>query len=75
MVDVTWDVCTVVVNICFNRGVELHDLFHEFRKRRGMGTANPETKLSQHLSRLAHEPLFQVFLYVCKAYKSLKIGR
>ena len=41
-----------------------------FREGRGTGTAKLEAKLVQQLTRIAHEPLFQVFLDVRKVYDS-----
>ena len=51
----------------------LHDTLHGSREGRGTGTATSimETKLEQQLAGLAHEPLFQVFLGVRKAYDLL----
>ena len=75
IVDVAWKLCAAVVNFCLKRSVELHDSLHGFREGRGTGAANLEAKLAQHLAGLAHKPLFQVFLDVHKAYKSLDRGR
>ena len=41
----------------------------------GTGTATIEAKLAQQLSGLAHEPLFLIFLFVCKANNSLERGK
>ena len=61
----------MVVNCRLKRSVVLHDTFHGFRTGRGTGTAMLEANLAQHLARLAHKPIFQVFLDVRKAYNSL----
>ena len=52
----------------------MHDKLHGFREGRGMDTSTLEANLDQQLGRLAHEPLFQVLLDVCKAYDSLDMG-
>ena len=39
-----------------------------------MGAATFGANLAQQLARLAHEPLFQVFLDIPKAYDSLDRG-
>ena len=39
-----------------------------------MGKAALEAKLAQQLAGFSHEPLFQVFLDVRKAYDSLESG-
>ena len=44
-----------------------YDTLHGFIEGGG-GAANLEAKLAQHLAGIAHKPLFQVFLDVCKAY-------
>ena len=54
--------------------VTLHDGLHGFRKGRGTGTATTEGKLEQKLAGIVHEPLFQVFIDMQKAYESLDRG-
>ena len=71
LVEVEWNICATVVNFWLRRGVVLHNALHGFRGGRRTGTATLEDKLSQQLAGLAHEPLFQVFLYIRKAYDSL----
>ena len=53
----------------------LHDAMPGFRAGRGTGIATLEAKLFQKLAGVSHKPLFQVFLYVRKAYDSLDRGR
>ena len=53
----------------------LHDTLHGFRAGRGTVTATLESKLEQKLGGIAHEPLFQVFLNVRKAYGILDGGK
>ena len=66
-----WEVCAVVANFRFQGIVVLHDVLHGFREECWAGTATLEAKLIKHLARLAHDPLFRVFLYVCKVYDFL----
>ena len=54
--------------------VTLHNTLHGFRAGRGTGTATLEAKLVQQLVGIVHEPLFQIFLDVRKAYDSLDRG-
>ena len=70
IVEVLWKVCSVVVNCQLKRSVVLHDALHGFREGIGTGTETLDAKLAQHLARLAHKPLFRVFLYVRKVYDS-----
>ena len=57
------------------RNVALNNALRGFREGRGAGTAPLGAKLAQHLERLAHDPLLQVLMDVCKAYESLDRGR
>ena len=52
----------------------LHDSLHGFRVDWGRGMEILEEILDQQLVGLVHEPLFQVFLDVRKAYDSLDRG-
>ena len=61
----------MVLNLILKRGMELHDSFNRFGKRQVTRTVILEDNLAQHLARLAHESLFQVFMDVRKAYDSL----
>ena len=57
-----------IVNSRIQSSIVLHDALHGFRKGRGTGTAIIEAKLEQQLAGIVHEPLFQVFIHVRKAY-------
>ena len=56
------------LNLRLKRGVDLCDSLYRFWEILGVGTATLEANLAQQLARLAHEPLFQVFLDVQRAY-------
>ena len=71
IVEVLCKVCSVVVNFSLKKSVVLYGALRGFREVRGAGAATSEAKLAQKLAILAHDPLFQVFLYVYKAYDSL----
>ena len=75
LVDVLWKVCVMVVNFRINSTVTLHDALRGLSSGRGTGTATLEEKLAQQLAGIAHEPLFQVFLDVRKAYDYPDRGR
>ena len=74
MVDNIWKVCKSIVSSQLRSFIVLHDILHGFRQGRGRGTAIMEAKLEQQLARIVHEPFFQVFLDVKKAYDSLDQG-
>ena len=57
------------------QSVTLHYKFRGFRTGRGAGIDTLGAKLGQQLVGLAHEPLFQVFLDIRKAYNSLYRGQ
>ena len=71
IVDVACKLCARVVNCWLKRGVVLPDTLYGFREGRGMGKANLGAKLAQHLTGIAHEPLFLFFFDIRKAYYSL----
>ena len=75
IVEVLRKVCSVVVNFRLKRSVVFHDALHGFREGQGIGTATLDAKLEQQLAGIAHEPLFQLLLDVCKAYDSMDRGR
>ena len=72
--EVVWKVCEEVVSCWLNRSVILHDKLHGLISGRVTGTENLEVNLVQDLAGLTHNPLFRVFLEVCKAYNSLDRG-
>ena len=75
LVEVLCKVRSVVVNFRLKRSAMLHDALHGFREGIGMGTVTLEANLDQKLAGITHEPLFQVFLYVWKAYDLLDWDR
>ena len=64
-----------MVNCSLKRSFIFNKALHGLREGQEMGTATLEAKLDQQLAGLAHEPLLQVFIDVCKAYASLDRGR
>ena len=75
IVEVVWKVFVTVVNRRIRRRVTPHSEIHGFREGRGIGKATLESELAQQLEGISHEPLFQVFLDMRKAYDSLERGR
>ena len=62
----------MVLNTRLKKGVDLHNELNRFWEVRGTGMETLEANLAHQLDVLYHEPLFQVFLYVRKAYDSLE---
>ena len=69
----TWKVCTSMVNCRLERRFVFHDALHRLIEGWGTGMSTLEANLYQQLAGLAHEPLFQVFLEISKAYDSLEM--
>ena len=65
------EVFATVVNCWLRQGIILHYALYGLRGGQGTGTATLDSKLSQQLAVLAHNPLFQLFLDIRKAYDSL----
>ena len=68
LVEAIWKVCTSIVNSRLRISIVLHDALYGLWQGRGTGTAIMEVKLEQQLSGIVNKPLFQVFIYVRKAY-------
>ena len=64
----------MIVNSQLQSTIVLHDTLHGFRLGRGTGLAVMEAKVEQKLAGMVHDPLFEVFIDVQKAYDSLDIG-
>ena len=62
---------SVVINYWLKMSAVLHNALYGSREGIGMETKTLEANLEQQLTGIVHEPLFQVFLYVHKAYDSL----
>ena len=71
LVEVLCKMCSVVVNCSLKRSVVLHNALHGFIEGRGTGKVTLEANLAHQMDNISHEPLFQVFLYLHKAYGSL----
>ena len=69
--ELMWKLCASIMNIRLRYTITLHGALNGFRSGRGTGTATLEASLAQKLAGICHEPPFQVFLDVQKAYNSL----
>ena len=63
-----------IVNSHLQSSIVLHGALRGFQQGRGKGTVIMEAKLDQQLVGVVHEPLFQFFIGVRKAYNSLDQG-
>ena len=74
LIEVICNVCASIVKNRLQSTTILHDVLHRFRQGRGTGTAIMEENMEHQLAGVIHEPLFQVFIDVQKAYKYLDRG-
>ena len=45
-----------------------HNVLHGFQENRGKGTTSLEANILQHLAEMCEEFLYEILLYICKAY-------
>ena len=57
----------MLIDTCLFAILQMHNVLHRFRARRGTGTAIMELKLAQDLVSIYQDPLFLVFLDFRKA--------
>ena len=75
LVEVICKICAYIINNQLRSSITLNDALHIFIQGRMTGTATLEVNLDQYLAGLCHDPLFQLFLDVCKVYDCLERGR
>ena len=59
----------MLIDTFLRASIQFHDVLHGFQDGRGMGMATMDLKLAQELACVDHNPLFQVFLDLRKAYR------
>ena len=75
LVEVTWKVVAVILNLRLTTGITFNNALHGFREGRGTGTATLEAKLLQKLAAMRDEVLYVIFLDLTKAYNALDRSR
>ena len=75
LVEVTWKVVAVILQLRLTAGIKFHNELHSFREGRGTGTASLEAKLLQQLAAMREEVLYVIFLNLTKAYDALDRSR
>ena len=73
LLETLYKVVETLVDTHLCASLQLHDVLHRFKDRRGTGTAIIELNLAQDLISVYRDPLFLVFLDLSKAYDT--IGR
>ena len=71
MLDTLQKVVGVLIDNRSRTSLQLHDVLHGFRDRRGTMTAIMELNLAQDISIIEQDPLFLIFLDLSKAYDTL----
>ena len=58
LLEVLWNVVTVIINLRFTSSIAFHDVLHGFWEGHGTGTASLEAKLLQQLAAIREEVLY-----------------
>ena len=53
LVEVLFKMVVVILNLCLGASITLHDVLHNFRASRRIGTTSLEAKLIQHLTAMS----------------------
>ena len=69
-----WKVVEVIIDNRLRSSVCLHNALHGFCTGRVMGTTILELKLAQELAIMYQDPMFLVFLDLCKACNTVDHG-
>ena len=64
-------VIAIIIELLMEESIKFHDALHGFRMHRGTGTATLEAKLLQNISSMRLEVLYDIFVYIHKAYENL----
>ena len=71
IVEVLWKGVARLLNHRFTEEISYHDALHRFQEGRGTGIATFKAKLLQQLTAMSEAVLFEVFMYLQKAYDAL----
>ena len=67
-----WKTVMGILNHLCQAMIQFDNTFHGFRTGRGMGTASLKANLIQKLTDMGEEVLYEIFLYLHKAYVALE---
>ena len=71
LIETLWKMVEALIDIRLRASLQMHNVLHRFRTKRGTWTAIMELKLSHKLVRIDQEPLFLIFLDLRKAYETV----
>ena len=75
LVETLWKVVGALIDTCMFARLQMHNALHGFSSVTGVRTAITELKITQELSRIDHDPLFLVFLYLRNTYSTMDYYR
>ena len=71
LLDTLWKVVEALIDTRIRASLQMHDVLHGFRSRRGTDMAIVELKLTQEIVNIYQDPLFLVLLELRKAYDTV----
>ena len=71
LLEVIYKLCSNIITMRLQDGIDFHDSIHGFRRHRGTATATIETKLRMQLAFRQQTPYYQIFIDLRKAYDTL----
>ena len=71
LIEVLLNTVAVILDLCLGADISLHGVLHGFWDSRRTGTDSLESKLIQQLMATREEFLYEIFLYLHKAYNTL----
>ena len=71
LVQVVWNVVTIILNLCLTTSIDFHDVLHGFWLGRVTRTTSLEAKLLQQLLARRQEVLYVILINLHKAYEAL----
>ena len=71
LLETLWKVEEVLIDTYLHASLQLQDVLHGFRDRRGRGMSLQELNIYQEITSIDQDPLFLVFLDLRKAYDTV----
>ena len=71
LLETLWKVVEELIDTCLRASLQMQDILHRFRDRRGTGTAIMELNIAQDLAVIDQDPLLLVLLDFWKVYDTV----
>ena len=75
LLETLWNIVEALIDTCLRASLQMHDVLHRFRARRGTGTAIMRLKLARELAGIYQDPLFLVLIVPGKVYDTVDQDR